>query len=70
MLSSLPLLGPNYITDTALLLIPEFLEKLLAKDAALAEKKTTLLLGKMTPSPSRPDHQPTQGRDRGSEGKT
>lgn len=39
MLSSLPLLGPNYITDTALLLIPEYLEKLRAKDAALTEKK-------------------------------
>lgn len=38
MLSSLPLLSPSYITDAALQLIPEFLEKLLAKDAALAEK--------------------------------
>lgn len=45
MLSSRPLLSPNYITDTALLLIPEFLEKLLAKDAALAEKKNDLITG-------------------------
>lgn len=47
MLSSLPLLGPNYITDTALLLIPEYLEKLRAKDAALTEKKTGLLTGRI-----------------------
>ena len=70
MLPSLAAPQLHHYNNTALLLIPEFLEKLLAKDAALAEKKTTLLLGKMTPSPSRPDHQPTQGRDRGSEGKT